>query len=356
MRIGSLTLAAWLAAGWLGHGTGTLSAADELGASATWNQPQAPEIRQSLVRWFDAQRPTADERRRFDTLWPAAGATAAVDVLDRVVAAIALVEPRAAKLIEDVERGVSPTQAPKTDWLASDDLDDFARAHLRLFAARALAQGQYFDEALALMKDLEPSDVVDPAALLFYQGVVYHRLLSKEAGLTAIDRLLERPDEIPERFRALAELMRGDLAQLEEDSLDHISRRMDDIQRRLDLGRANKRVRDIEDGVIESLDKLIEEIEQQQQQQQQAAAGGGGANRSSRPADQSTPLEGKGPGEVDRKRLGKAADWGDLPPKEREEALQEIGRDFPAHYREVIQEYFRQITAKKGRGREREEE
>jgi hypothetical protein len=33
-----------------------------------------------------------------------------------------------------------------------------------------------------------------------------------------------------------------------------------------------------------------------------------------------------------------------LPPKEREEAMQEIGRDFPAHYREVIEEYFRELA------------
>ncbi len=52
-------------------------------------------------------------------------------------------------------------------------------------------------------------------------------------------------------------------------------------------------------------------------------------------------MGGKGPGEVDRKNIGGSSGWGSLPPKEREEALQQIGRDFPSHYRDVIEEYFR---------------
>ena len=36
--------------------------------------------------------------------------------------------------------------------------------------------------------------------------------------------------------------------------------------------------------------------------------------------------------------------WGDLPPHEREQALQQIGRDFPAHYRDLIEQYFRELA------------
>jgi hypothetical protein len=37
--------------------------------------------------------------------------------------------------------------------------------------------------------------------------------------------------------------------------------------------------------------------------------------------------------------------WGDLPPKERDQALQAIGRDYPAHYRDLIEQYFRELAA-----------
>ena len=97
--------------------------------------------------------------------------------------------------------------------------------------------------------------------------------------------------------------MREDLKGLEDDSLDHIARRMDDIRRRLDLGRAGEKVRDEEDGVIASLDKLIEEMEKQQQQQQQNSAGGG-AMPPSQPMPDSRIAGAKGPGNVDQEEPG----------------------------------------------------
>ena len=52
-----------------------------------------------------------------------------------------------------------------------------------------------------------------------------------------------------------------------------------------------------------------------------------------------------GPGEVTKKNIGSESGWGDLPPKQREEAMQQIGRDFPSHYRDAIEEYFRKLAA-----------
>jgi hypothetical protein len=56
------------------------------------------------------------------------------------------------------------------------------------------------------------------------------------------------------------------------------------------------------------------------------------------------PIGGKGPGNVTQKNIGNKAGWGNLPPKEREEALQQIGKDYPAHYRDVIEQYFRKLA------------
>jgi hypothetical protein len=52
----------------------------------------------------------------------------------------------------------------------------------------------------------------------------------------------------------------------------------------------------------------------------------------------------KAPGKVDPRDIGHSADWGNMNDKDREQALQEIGREFPSHYREVIEEYFRQLA------------
>ena len=137
--------------------------------------------------------------------------------------------------------------------------------------------------------------------------------------------------------------MEADIKPLETDSLDEVARLMEDIQRRLQLARAGKRVRKQEDDVVAKLDKMIEELEkQQQQQQQQQQSGGAGGSQSNKPAEDSMPLGGRG--NVDQKKIGDRAGWGDLPPKQREEALQQISKDLPAHFREVIEEYFRKLA------------
>ena len=45
------------------------------------------------------------------------------------------------------------------------------------------------------------------------------------------------------------------------------------------------------------------------------------------------------------KNIGNRIGWGDLPPKEREEAMQQISKEFPSHYRDVIEQYFRRLAA-----------
>jgi hypothetical protein len=125
---------------------------------------------------------------------------------------------------------------------------------------------------------------------------------------------------------------------------------MRDITRRLDLGRAGPKTLAVQDGVIESLDKMIKAIEQQQQQQQQSqsasgAGGAGGRGGNGTPMDDSRIAGGKGPGEVTKRDIGDSDGWGKLPPHQREEALQQIGREFPAHYREAIEQYFKRLAS-----------
>jgi hypothetical protein len=48
---------------------------------------------------------------------------------------------------------------------------------------------------------------------------------------------------------------------------------------------------------------------------------------------------------VDPKRLKELAEvWGKLPEKERAKAMQELQRDMPPRYREVIENYFKKLA------------
>ena len=66
--------------------------------------------------------------------------------------------------------------------------------------------------------------------------------------------------------------MQADIKPLKEDSLDEIARLMNDVERRLALGRTGKTVREKEQSIVDKLDKMIDKLEQQQQQQQQQKA------------------------------------------------------------------------------------
>ncbi len=313
----------------------------EFSGEATWKAPAQAAVHEQLNQWLDARAADPAMRKQVNAIWTdAADAMEADELLDRLVASFAIVDERVANLVRLCWTPKQTPALPDFAWLAEDLTPVFQRDNVRLYLARWLVRNRLFDEALSQLEPLEPDRVADPAGLLFYQAVVYQRLLKKEAGLASINRLLERPNEIPNRYVSLARLLLADLEQLKDDSLDHIARRMDDVERRLDLGRAGPKTREVEDGVIESLDKLIKELEDQAA----AAAAAAGTTRSSSPARDSLPLGGKGPGQVAKKDIGDQSGWGDLPPKERQEALQQIGKDFPAHYRDMIEQYFRKLA------------
>lgn len=320
--------------------------------AADWARPSVEEAEAAAVAWLDQASVDDEAKSSAIAVLRAAVAAAPDDLASASAAVIAAVDPAARVLLAECESAAPPSPATVETYLAQ--ADPFAAAQLRLLVGRRYVQDRMFDEALALLDGLRPADVLDPAALLFYEGVVRQRLLDRDGGLAAARRLLQRRDEIPRRYAVIADLIDADLLQLEDESLDHISRRMQDVSRRLDLGRSNDKVREIEQGVVDSLDKLIKQAEDQlQQMQQQAAAGqaGGPASgnlRPSQPAQDSTPLGGRGPGEVEDKPIGDAAGWGDLDPKRRQEVLQQIGREYPAHYREVIEQYFRRLAQSPG--------
>jgi hypothetical protein len=219
------------------------------------------------------------------------------------------------------------------------------RDNLRLYYARWLAQYGLYDEVLEQIAELRPADVVDPASLLFYQMAAYHQLVRPDEARNALVQLLEHEDALPRRFQQVAQLVSRDLDALEDESLDHIARRMNDIRRRLNYGRAGTRVQEIEEGVVKSLDKKIEDLEKQCQ-----SIAASGSPQSSKPMDESRIAELKGAMQVDRRDIGNKSGWGDLPAKERQQALQQIGREFPAHYRELIEQYFRELASEQPTG------
>jgi hypothetical protein len=365
-RMAMLLIGLWPAS----FATAQVAVDSEFTAPPSWKLPTDAEVRVQMVSWLDQSKPNDAVRAQVLALWPekstdvpapadnaSTSANAATPLLQRAVTTFAMVDPNAKEVVEFAARSHADGKALELPVLTDEKTPALVRNNLRLWLGESFAQQRLYDEALQQLKDLQPTDVVDPAALLFYQGVCNHWMLHKEDGLKAINRLLEQKQNIPHRYQEVAELMQADLNELEDDSLDHISRRMNDVTRRLDLGHAGKKVRGEEDGIISSLDKKIKQLEDQANAAGSSGNSGGDSQpggeggqgdpqgiRSRNPAADSRLAKGKGPGEVKSKNIGNHSGWGDLPPKEREEAMQQISKDFPSHYRDVIEQYFRRLA------------
>jgi len=319
--------------------------------SQAWSPPPAEAIIARLENYLtnsdETGTPLSDAQR--DALLSAAQPALITistegDRLKAVVDCLALRSDVIADLKESCDLGTPPVDG--LPWLDSADLSNFVRTNVRTYAGRALVRHGHYDDSLLLLSNASLEECVDPAALLFYRAIAEHQLVRVSEATQSLTSLLSNDEELPERFAKLAEIMQADVAAVEDDSLDHIARRMADVRRRLGLGQADERAQLVEREILASLDKVIEKAEQQQreQQQKQQQQSSGGNQPSGQPMEDSQIAERKGEGKVDIKDIGDTDGWGELPPRERERVLQQIGRDFPGHYRDLMEQYLKRLA------------
>ena len=262
--------------------------------------------------------------------------------LEVLTSMVIAADPRYAPLFEEkvLSERVYP-MAKLTALTQAEGTPEWLVNVMNLQAARRLANNGLYDDAAALVQDLNPEKSPCPATLLFYQGLVKYQSLDQAAAIPILKRLVAM-NEIPARYRELAQRMILDLEKLEPKSLDHISRRMGDVSGRLDSGRANEKTVEIEDGIVKDLDEQIKKLEEQLQQMMQKQQSSNSQPKP--PQGEQAPSRVAGKGHVDRKDVGNGSGWGDLPEKEREKDLQQIQENFPPHYRDIIEQYFKRMS------------
>ncbi len=337
--------------------TTSLAIDTDMRRSATWSWPVRDQIDVKLADYFKTRTEWNQPSIHVKALWDRfESQSRGPGLLDAVMVTLAAADSR----IELLLSGLDPTRSEQNTsaivatatWIESE-LPSWIQSNIHLAIARALANEQLYDESLEQIELADMSEVVDPSTWLFYKAVCHHHLLQRDDCMAAVTKLLEHESELVSRYAITAKLMKTDIEPMKEDSLDEISRLMKDVERRLELGRTGTVVREQEKQIVEKLDKMIEKIEeqlqqQQQQQQQQAQQGpdgkGGKGGGQGKPMDESQIAGGSGPGDVDSKTLKDRQGWGDLPPAQRQEALQNITKDLPSHYREVIEAYFKRLA------------
>src|SRR5438477_244139 len=163
-------------------------------------------------------------------------------------------------------------------------------------------------QALAWLKGAAPGD----AAKLQRAEAIW----KQEAG-TTVTRLLTQAVDSPERYKTVAALMLLDMQAWKDKDLGAVARKMGNIERRLELARGGPHTQKLQKEVVARLDELIKELENKSNGSSQSNGGscpnGGNNNqpndnvRSARPFDESNAATGRGPGNVDPKRLKEVA-------------------------------------------------
>ena len=273
---------------------------------------RAQDVRAQVFAWVEAKKVDPATRAKAEAIWSDLPATASEDeLLVRLARTFALLDSSAAKLLAMCSEPRSRFVVPAEGWLRDGGAPPLFTANLRLLYARWLVHESLFDEARTAFRiDAGRRGRSRLAVVLPERDLSC--AIEQGVGPEVARRIALRRGPSPRRYVALARLMEEDLQGLQDDTLDHIARRMDDIRRRLDLGRAGPKVRKEEDGVIQSLDKMIKKLEEQQKECQ----GGGNANslRPSKPAPTAFPGRERA-GRGTKKDIGSGSGWGDLPPK-----------------------------------------
>ena len=311
--------------------------------------PSLDTVRSQVVAWVASKNPPSNVVEEIGRLWVFEQTPEPEALFETAIVTFSLVDAESRQFIESCKLIDAPLLPPEASLL-QNSTEPIHANNLRLFYGRYLLQRKMYDESLEALYSLKASEVIDPAALLFARAVSQHQLQQKQEGLATLKQLLTATEGVPVRYTTVATLMQYDLQSLDDKTLDGISRKMTDVGRRLTLGRTGPKVQKKEAEIIAGLDEIIKKIEEQQ-------GGGGGqgsdgqnnSNRSSNPANDSRVKGSTAPGTVDPKKLDKEAGWGMLPDKDRAKARDLIGRDFPAHYRQAIEEFNRKQAAREAK-------
>lgn len=307
------------------------------------------EARKDALAWFKTTGKNDEaSQKAFNAIW----AQSDRPVLDLVSATLSLGDANAAKLLAEVRSpaAAAPLEIPAA--LKDTKASAYYRANLGLAYAKALSQRRVFEEALETLKSVKPEQVVDPAAYLFHRAVAEHALMQKEEATRSIVRLLDDALEVPERYKMVSILMAFDMQAWRDKDLASIARKMDNIERRLELSRGGPQTQKIQKEVVARLDEMIKELENKCNGNCNCNGGscpnGGnpGSGTPSNPQQDSKGGQNSGPGQIDQKKLEIIAkEWGKLPEKDRAKAMQDMTRDMPPKFREVIEQYFRKLAA-----------
>lgn len=221
----------------------------------------AEAAKAQAAAWLkQAGKTDAASLARFETIWKDDTRT----VLDRVVDTFVLGDAPAAKLMADARDPATPAPTKVPELFKNDKAPLFFRANLALGYARALSARRVHEEGLDALKLFHPEQVVDPSGYLFHRAISEHALLLRPEATTTISRIIDDAPFAPERYKNVSVLMLLDMQTWKDKDLSAIARKMENIERRLELARGGPQTQKLQKEVVMRLDEIIKELENKQ--------------------------------------------------------------------------------------------
>jgi hypothetical protein len=250
---------ALLAGGTVLAAEGEKKATRELPSFGILRAPAAEQARSQAQDWLRGVGKTDEKTiKEFDAMW-ASDRT----LLDKVTATLEMGDADAKKLLNEARDPASPAPQALPDALKDAKRSAFYKANLSLAYAKELSNRRIYEEGLTALKSVKPENVVDPSSYLFYKAVAEHALLLKTEADDTILRLLDDVVDAPERHKMVAALMHFDMRQWRDKDLGWITRKMGNIERRLDLSRGGPKTQKMQKEVVMRLDEIIKQLEKQ---------------------------------------------------------------------------------------------
>lgn len=239
-----------------------------------------------------------------------------------------------------------------------NDPDPFVSTHAAVYEIKALVTDDRLPEAAAKIADLKASQKpVDTYSYFgpeveFLDGFTLLADLRYAEAEAALKKFLSDHGDASPRLTIAARQMLMELDNRQPEKLGDVVDLMDYSGKRLKVADASDPVRTRQQQIIDLLDKLIKEEEEKEKQNSSSSGGGSGSgspnNAPSNPMQQST-LPGGAP-EAGQLRAARRANpgeaWGAMPPAERERVLQAIRGTFPSRYRQLVEQYYEELSKK----------
>jgi hypothetical protein len=235
------------------------SPAKELASLGTLRAPSPETARSQALDWLKGVGKADAAKTEFDALWSQSDRS----LLDRVAGTLVLGDPDAAKVLAEASDPARPAPVVVPESIKDAKKSAFYRGNLALAYAKALSNRRIHEEALDALRLVKPEQVVDPAAYFFLRAVAEHALLLKNEAFRSIVGVVEDVADAPDRYKIVSLLMLYDMQTWREKDLGWIARKMDNVERRLELARGGPQTQKMQKEIVKRLDEIIKELENQ---------------------------------------------------------------------------------------------